>query len=464
MASRAEVEIRLRGYAQEYDREFPSTTRVEGRIMARISITPRDLRAGAVVRPRWSLAGVLVRQLALVCVLLIVVGVLAIGVSKLRAMQRHNVPTIGVPPGKLDVYFSALDFVSADQGWIAETKASNSPSQVGPTVVYRTTDGGRTWQRQLSWDGPGPEQVRFSADGKQGLVVGRGGVPLFQTSDGGATWERMSLPPAATQVAQLYFLDSREGWVISYLNEATPGFAGVFNTTDGGRTWTQTARLDVNKDFSYGPGGSLQGQLVFRDSSTGWFVGSNYSGTNIPVVELHLFVTSDGGRSWAVQALSTTAEAALNSGNASISSPQFVNQLQGVLLVTKFSAPGAQQGPAVLGTYVYTTADGGASWSAPRAITLPAAPGLVRSLSLVDASHWFVVSDSGIFRTTDAGAHWGPLTSSPPSSDYVLAVEFQDVDIAWVEVGGRGAHPALALYRTTDGGVHWTRFSVPSLP
>ena len=39
MASKSEVEARLRGYAREFDRDFPSTTRVEGRIMARIAIT-----------------------------------------------------------------------------------------------------------------------------------------------------------------------------------------------------------------------------------------------------------------------------------------------------------------------------------------------------------------------------------------------------------------------------------------
>ena len=109
-------------------------------------------------------------------------------------------------------------------------------------------------------------------------------------------------------------------------------------------------------------------------------------------------------------------------------------------------------------------ADGGVHWSGRRAITLPSAAGYLRSLSLVDASHWFVVSDTGIARTTDAGGHWGALPSSLPSSDYILTVEFQTVDTAWAEVIVNGAHPALALDRTTDGGVHWTRLGVPSVP
>src|SRR5437660_10535137 len=107
MPSRADVETRLRGYAEEYDRAFPSTARVEGRIMARISITPRDLRAARVARPRWSLAGVLVRQLAMVCVLLGAVGGLVRGGTKLGAGERSAVHSHGVP-GKLAVYVAAM--------------------------------------------------------------------------------------------------------------------------------------------------------------------------------------------------------------------------------------------------------------------------------------------------------------------------------------------------------------------
>ena len=459
MASRADVETRLRGYAEEYDREFPSTARLEGRIMARTSITPRDLRAARVARSRRSLAGVLVRQLAMVCVLLVAVGVLVLGVSKLRAVQRHDVPSVGAP-GKLDVYFSAMHFVSADEGWIAETRSSQSLA--GPTVLFRTIDGGRTWQRQLTWDGPGPEQVRFSADGKQGIVVGIGGVPIYRTADGGASWERMSPPPEASQVALLYFLDAREGWIIAYLNESTPGFAGVFHTKDGGQTWTRTARIDVNQVFSYGVGGSLQGSLMFRDSSTGWFKGTTYSGTNIPVVAPHLFITHDGGRTWAVQNLPTGAEA-LDSSNASISLPQFFNQLQGVLLVTKFSVGStSQSAPAVQGTYVYTTADGGDHWSGPQPLALPGATLYLRALTAVDAGHWFVLSDSGLARTTDAGKHWTTIGGWPPN-EHASNFEFENAEIGWAEVVDAGAHPTLAIYRTTDGGTHWTRFGVPSL-
>jgi len=261
----------------------------------------------------------------------------------------------------------------------------------------------------------------------------------------------------------LYFLDAREGWVVSYLNEATPGFAGVFHTTDGGRQWTQTAHLDVNQVFSYGLiGGSLQGSLMFHDSSTGWFTGTTVSGTNIPVVAPHMYVTHDGGKTWSVQILPTTAAVTLDSSNASFGLPQFFSQQQGILLVTKFSAGSVQQGPSLQGTYVYSTTDGGSHWSDPQALVLPEGVTFVRSLVAVDASEWFVLSNSGIARTTDGGRHWTTLVGWP-SDENAVAIEFQNADIGWAEVVGGGTHPTLATYRTTDGGAHWSRFSVPNV-
>src|SRR5260370_38633389 len=91
MPTTTEIEARLRGYAQQYDQEFPSTARAESRTMARIAITPRPLARVTEPWRKWALAGVLVRSLAIACLALIPVGALAIGVTSLRSGPRHNV-------------------------------------------------------------------------------------------------------------------------------------------------------------------------------------------------------------------------------------------------------------------------------------------------------------------------------------------------------------------------------------
>jgi photosystem II stability/assembly factor-like uncharacterized protein len=469
MPTTTALEARLREYARQYDRDFPSTNGVERRIMARMAIAPsqppRTRR-----RWEWATAGGLMRELAVVAVLLLLAGVLVVGANKLRALQPRTVtpPVTATPPvGKLPqppAYWTAVQFVSADVGWVAETKTSTGPSTLGPTFLYKTADGGGTWQQQLTWDGPGPDQVRFSADGSEGLVVGRGGVPIFRTTDGGAHWQRTGLPSQVSAADLQFYLDANEGWVIAYLNEATPGFAGVFHTTDGGQHWTQTARLDVNQEFSHGQlGGSLQGSLVFRDSSTGWMTPVTTSGTGITPVPPFLYVTHDGGATWAVQTFPVPSGVAMNSSSAGFSPPQFFNDREGVVLATQQSIPNGPGAPTFEGTYAYATTDGGDHWSAPQQVVIPGGFVSTQALSMIDAKTWLTFEASKVERTTDGGLHWEILDGALPADAYAFEVDFQDVNHGWAAAIIGTAHPALAIYQTSDGGTHWTALRAPAL-
>jgi len=465
-----QLEARLREYARQYDREFPATTGVERRIMARIAIAPSRPDRKSIRRSEWGPAGGLMREVAIVAALLLLASVLVIGASKLRSLQPRSVtqpitatPPVGKPPAQPPAYWSALRFISANVGWIAETKTDVGTAG-GPTFVYKTTDGGRSWQQQLTWDGPGPEEVRFSADGSQGLVVGQGGVPLFTTADGGTHWQRMALPSLATQVALQYFLDAREGWVISYLDEPTPGFAGVFHTTDGGQSWTQTARLDVNQEFSHGqPGGSLQGNLVFRNSSNGWMTPVNFSGTGITPVPPYLYVTHDGGKTWGVQEFAAPAGVTFNSGTVGFSSPEFFNNAAGVLLATQESVSNGPGAPTYQGTYAYTTSDGGDHWSGPQLVVVPGGIVTPHAISMIDPKTWISFSASQVERTTDGGLHWEILAGALPANVYPIEVDFRDVNQGWAAALIYSARPRLAFYQTSDGGAHWTALTAPAL-
>jgi len=466
METRTELEERLSAYAREYDREFPATAGVERRIIARIALAPsRSVRAP---RRPWAwggLAGGLTRELAVVTILVLLAGVLVVGATKLRSLQPRSVspPVTATPPAGNPPDWTGLHFVSANVGWIAETKTNSGTTGPGPTFLYKTTDGGRTWQQQLTWDGAGPYQVRFSADGVQGLVLGQGGVPLFMTADGGAHWQRMALPPQATQVWLQYFLDAREGWIVSYLNEANPGIAGVFHTSDGGQTWTQTARLDVSQDFGNGQaGGSLQGYLVFSDSSTGWLTTFASGGTGITPVQPFPYVTHDGGKTWAVQTFAPPAGVVLNSSTAIFRPPVFFNESYGVELVIQQSVPVGGAAPALGATYAYTTTDGGNHWSTPQAVVVPAgnfAPDFV----MIDSSTWLLFGGAKVERTTDGGRHWKVLGGALPANSSVVQDDFQDVNHGWVALIVFAAQPTLELYQTSDGGAHWTALTVPVL-
>jgi photosystem II stability/assembly factor-like uncharacterized protein len=466
METGTDLEVRLRDYARQYDRDFPSTTGVERRIMARIAIAPSRPERASIRRWEWGTAGGLVRELAIVAALLLLAGVLVVGATRLRSLQTQTVTppvTVTPRPGKPaqpSAYWSAVHFVSADVGWIVESKATVS----GPTVVYRTADGGASWQQQLTWDGPSPAQVLFSADGSEGLVVGRGGVPIFRTADGGAHWQRTGLPSQVNQVDLQYFLDPHEGWIFSYLNQGTAGIAGVFHTIDGGQHWTQTASLDVNQVFSHGRvGGSLQGSLLFRDSSTGWITPVAEGGTNVPVVPPFMYITHDGGKTWAVQTVPVPAGVAMDSTTASFSPPEFFNDRDGVLLVTQLSRPSGPTAPAVEELYSYSTGDGGDHWSAPTAVVIPGDVLSLHPLAMIDARNWVTFNASQVKRTTDGGAHWEILAGGLPVDAYATVVDFQDLDHGWVAGFVTSPKPTVTMYRTEDGGAHWTAVMVPDV-
>ncbi|MCA8974565.1 MAG: hypothetical protein KDC98_07570 [Planctomycetes bacterium] len=102
-----------------------------------------------------------------------------------------------------------------------------------PAVIWRTTDGGRTFAaaklppitRRLY-------DVRF-VDGRLGFACGLGAT-LLRTRNGGATWESVMVPCKDAWLASVAFVDEKLGIVVG-------AHAGplLLWTEDGGDTWTR---------------------------------------------------------------------------------------------------------------------------------------------------------------------------------------------------------------------------------
>jgi len=463
MTMHLEVEQRLQADAQELDRDFPRADRLEQKILARVAITPREERGAPTLRQELVLAGLFV----------VMVALLVIGIGRLRALTQpvpaRPTPTVlgtpSVQDGSAYNWMQAPLFVSANLGWI--TKSQSGPA--GPAALFRTTDGGRHWQRQLSWDCPGASQLRFTADGVEGLVVGAPGYcgsVLFHTDDGGSHWQRFAFPRGAGQTvqtacklgvcqqrtieAQVYFLNPREGWVLS--QETTLNVADLFHTTDSGAHWTRTARLDLQAQFNLdlakgiaGPLGrvdhALNAQLIFRDSSTGWLA---LGGS--------LFITRDGGTTWEAQKLAAPPGIKLDQGISVLSVPRFFNDRDGVLKFTQIPPSGNLKD---IGAFAYTTADGGSHWSSPTVL-------LGNVFVFLDSKSW-IGGSGGLFgmdyfiRTNDAGQHWDrfqPSGVDAGSWDYTTQFDFVDAAHGWALINS-------TLYVTSNGGLSWMQRTLP---
>src|ERR1700737_3628908 len=213
MVTFSELETRLRDCAELHEREVPAAPDLNRRIMARVAIMARGERARPTLR-RELLLSALVAAGILGLAIVISVGVRSHAVQP--PVPVKQAPTPGVPAvARSLVVMDNSQFISAQVGWLSESRTTPA----GPSVVYKTADGGRHWQQQLRWDGPSAQQMLFQGD--DGLVVGQGGVPLFRTTDGGGHWQRMSLPqPVQGEAAgPIYFRNPREGWLLAYLNE-----------------------------------------------------------------------------------------------------------------------------------------------------------------------------------------------------------------------------------------------------
>jgi photosystem II stability/assembly factor-like uncharacterized protein len=73
------------------------------------------------------------------------------------------------------------------------------------------------------------------------------------------------------------------------------------------------------------------------------------------------------------------------------------------------------------------------------------------SLSFVDALHGFALAGSALFSTSDGGATWSPVSTLSFASDGASIV-FSDLLDGWATAGS-------ALDQTTDGGLSWNPVS-----
>jgi len=147
--------------------------------------------------------------------------------------------------------------------------------------VYASSDGGVTWQALgQGFPGPGIEAWGVAA------ITGPGGDAILATCGDGAVYR---LPRAGGRWARG---TGQVGTLGAYAVYALPGGValagsdrGIFRSTDGGRSWTQTARL---------PGDSVAVAAFARDPADG----TVYAGVaGLPDA---LRVSADGGLRWRV--------------------------------------------------------------------------------------------------------------------------------------------------------------------
>jgi photosystem II stability/assembly factor-like uncharacterized protein len=326
----------------------------------------------------------------------------------------------------------------------------------GSDHVLITADGGQTW-RDVTPPEPAPTEGNLAALGyfletRTAWVLYHGQnemaipttVAVWRTRDGGQTWQS-SLPLDIQGLNEIFwpsdlvFADEQNGWLMAHVGAGmSHDYVALFRTQDGGQSWTRLIDPYGDSEIQI----CQKTGLVFPSAQNGWLTG-DCGGV---MAGAFLFQTTDGGQSWQPVTLPDPADAPRllsdsSSGFCGTQSPVFTSPQAGKLIVRCMDTT---QDPYVTQFYLYTTSDGGATW-------VPASsPAGTLAFEAGDTG-WALGRD--LFHTTDGGQTWTKVKTVNWDGQFSFVSDTLGWAVARAETD---TGTRIALVQTTDGGKTWT--------
>jgi photosystem II stability/assembly factor-like uncharacterized protein len=233
---------------------------------------------------------------------------------------------------------------------------------------------------------PEDAQLHF-ANSRTGYLLSRDAV--WRTDSGGAHWSRLSLPehlPTFFSFSAAQFVPGGKGWLL--LRDEHILATGSFGTT-----WRQIKSpiIDGVTDTCY----------FLKDGLTGWIAGGEYvrysdrlarpnwaiegRQDGLYVFSPVIYVTRDGGLTWARQALPRT--------------PGY--------FIQHFHFADSRCGIAAAQSTVLVTHDGGRTWDVGIQGDVGFPSRVAHDTFMLDGNTaWVSFDDGSLLRTTDGGIHW----------------------------------------------------------
>ncbi len=203
------------------------------------------------------------------------------------------------------VSINNISAVDANTAWVCSMNQTD-----GTGSVFKTSDGGATWEYQISaLPGGWSNWVHFF-DASHGVYMGDpvgGYFEINVTSDGGTTWTRV---PSANMPAQLS--GGEYGYNGGYVNDGNTLYfytnrGRILKSTDMGNTWTVALTNGTISDFG---SAAVNGDMTFSGQN-GLVVRRTFNSAGTTPIALTLHRTTNGGTTWSSVTYSGISAASL---------------------------------------------------------------------------------------------------------------------------------------------------------
>ncbi|MFO0550704.1 MAG: hypothetical protein U0271_20080 [Polyangiaceae bacterium] len=307
--------------------------------------------------------------------------------------------------------------------------------------LVRSTDGGRTYKRQIS-----PAKTNIEAIwglGSELYLLERAGA-LWRSADGGQSFEKTASFPG--QASGLFGLPRGAGLDLYAL-----GYGGeIWRSIDRGKTWrdlVERRTLDLAGDAARVRGvltagvplSAVDPPILKGPVPLPWGANDILLTSNDRLVvagdQGAVLTSDDGGAHFSAAPKLTTAHL------------YELREQRGTIVAIGGTGIAPEVGPAIL-----RSTDGARSWT-----RVPSPSGVTRGLLglWADEVAFVAVGYSGlVLRSTDGGASWQEVPS--PTDEHLNGVRGDEQ--ALLAVGARGV-----ILRSTDHGEHWSKQELENL-
>src|SRR6266545_980411 len=317
----------------------------------------------------------------------------------------------------------ALDPKNSKNVWVGTGESWTRNSVSIGDGIYKSTDGGETWTHSGLEKSERIAKIAVSPKNSDAVFAAVAGAlwgdspdrGLYKTTDGGKTWNQVlkgpnlstgctdvAIDPANPDVMFAAMWDfRRKGWEYRSGGQspAAPSASGLFRSTDGGNTWMEITS-EANKGFPRKPYGRLAVAIAPSNPKR------VYAFVESP--ESALFVSDDGGATWDKRDKSQWmvwrpfyfANLIVDPKN-----PDRVFKPDGSMIVSE----DAGKSFAVVGGFGGMHGDVHAVWIDP-----------------TNTQVVFAGDDGGIFYSYNSGSKWWKAENLPVSQFYHVSVDDKD--------------------------------------